>query len=110
MSSLIKNAALVVAMSATAFAASAASLRSVGADVASAFHPISAQTVQVIPLQNGSTLHKYQDGKMAVENAIGRPTVVQPGQVLIAADGSSITMVGDEVARLSAEIRANNHR
>jgi hypothetical protein len=110
MSKLIQNAAIVVALSASAFAASAASLPSVSPDVASGFSPISARTSQSVRLQSGATLHVYQDGKMAAESALGRPMLVQPGQVLTTADGRSITMVGDEVARLSAEIRANNHR
>jgi hypothetical protein len=110
MKTFIKTAALAVALSASAFAASAAGLQSLAADTVSNFAPISRQTTETVRLQNGSTLHKYQDGKMAVENAFGRPVLVQPGQVLTAADGSSITMVGDEEARLEAEIRSNNHR
>ena len=74
------------------------------------FHPMSAKTVQLIPLQDGFTIHKNQDGKMALENPYGRPVLAKSGQTLLAVDGSSITMVGNEVARLSAEMRTVNHR
>jgi hypothetical protein len=47
---------------------------------------------------------------MAVENPYGRPVKVDEGTMLTAANGTSIRMVGDEVARLTAEMRAPNHR
>ncbi|OIQ75761.1 copper resistance protein K precursor [mine drainage metagenome] len=58
---------------------------------------------QLVALQGGSTLHIYKDGKMAEENAYGRPTVMAPGQQLHDQNGATITMNGDEVARLSME-------
>jgi hypothetical protein len=73
------------------------------------FSPMSSETSQLIHLKGGATLHKYQDGKMAYENAFGRPVLVKPGEVFTAVDGSSIRMVGNEVARLSLEIYANSH-
>jgi secreted PhoX family phosphatase len=109
MSNFIKTAAIVAALSATALSASAASMQSGLATAADHFRPISNQTSQVVALKDGSTLHKYEDGKMAVENPYGHPVLVKEGQVLKAADGSSITMVGDEVARLSAELYSKSH-
>lgn len=62
-----------------------------------------AEGEQLVALQGGATLHIYQDGKMAEENAFGRPTVVTPGQTLHEQNGTTIVMKGDEVARLSME-------
>jgi len=65
---------------------------------------------KTLALQGGSTLHIYNDGKMAMESLYGRAVMASDGQVLHALDGTSITMKGDEVARLSNEIRMRNHR
>ncbi|KDP87198.1 copper resistance protein CopK [Cupriavidus sp. SK-3] len=51
-------------------------------------------------LNDGSTVHVFKDGKMAVENPFGRAVSVKEGQVLEAKDGTRITMKGNEVARL----------
>ena len=71
---------------------------------------VGAQGEQLVTLQDGGTLHIYKDGKMAEENAFGRPTVVTPGQQLHAQNGNTITMIGDEVGRLSVEKFQQNHR
>ena len=107
---LFKVATVAAVLSVSALAASATTNGQSIAPAFGSFHPISAKTVQLIPLQNGFTLHKYEDGKMALENPYGRPMLAQDGQALQAADGSTITMVGNEVARLSAEMRRVNHR
>jgi hypothetical protein len=70
---------------------------------------MSSETPQLIQLKDGGTLHKYEDGKMAYENKFGHPVLVKPGEVFTAVDGSSIRMVGNEVARLSLEKYAKNH-
>lgn len=55
-------------------------------------------------------MHIYKDGLMAVENAYGRPLVMRSGQLLQLQGGGTITMNGDEVARLSMEYAHANHR
>ena len=71
---------------------------------------IGAQGAQLVTMQDGGTLHIYKDGKMAEENAFGRPTVLTPGQQLRAQNGTTITMNGDEVGRLSMEKYQQNRR
>ncbi|MCP5282941.1 MAG: CopK family periplasmic copper-binding protein [Rhodoferax sp.] len=97
-------------LSLAACAASAASLQGASPEIASRFAPMSDQTVQGVPLKDGFTLHEYQDGRMAVENPFGRPVRIEAGTMLTAANGASIRMVGDEVARLTAEMRTHDHR
>ena len=65
---------------------------------------------KTVALQDGSTLHVYSDGKMAMENQLGHAVLMAEGQVMQAKDGSAISMRGDEVARLADEIDAQNHR
>jgi len=57
---------------------------------------------QVIDLKDGSIAYVFDNGKMALENKFGNAVVVKPGTTLQTADGRSITMVGDEVARLDS--------
>ncbi len=64
---------------------------------------IRAYGAKPVAMQDGSTLHFYKDGLMAMENAFGRPTVVASGQLLHEQNGTTITMNGDEVAKLSME-------
>ena len=54
-----------------------------------------------IQLKDGSTVHIFKDGKMAMENQFGRPFRMKEGVVMDTTDGKSMTMKGDEVARLS---------
>ncbi len=55
---------------------------------------------KTVELKDGSTVHVFKDGRMAMETRFGQVTRMQEGQVMEAKDGSNITMVGDEVARL----------
>ena len=55
---------------------------------------------QVIELQDGSLLYVFTNGRMAEENRLGRAISVKQGTVLTARDGSRITMIGNDVARL----------
>lgn len=110
MNYLIKTTAMAVMLTVSALSANAATANPSEANSRCMFRPMSAKTIQLIALQNGFTLHKYEDGKMAVENPFGRPVLMKEGQVLTTADGATIRMVGNEVARLSIEIRSVNHR
>jgi len=64
---------------------------------------IGPQGEQLVALQDGSTLHIYKDGQMAVENVFGRPTLVAPGQQLHERNGNTIAMNTDDIARLEVE-------
>ena len=60
-----------------------------------------------VQLKDGSTVHVFKDGKMAMEDKLGRPFRMKPGQTMQAPDGQSMVMKGDEVARLSDGQRAH---
>jgi len=60
-----------------------------------------------IQLKDGSTVHVFKDGKMAMEDKLGRPLRMKPGQTMQTTDDQSMTMKGDEVARLSNGQRAH---
>lgn len=60
-----------------------------------------------VQLKDGSTVHQFKDGKMAMENKFGRAYRMKEGEPMQAADGSTITMRGDEVARLSNALQSH---
>lgn len=51
-------------------------------------------------LKDGSTVYIFKDGKMAMEDKLGRTVPMKPGHVMQTKDGQSILMVGNELARL----------
>lgn len=53
-----------------------------------------------IPLKDGSTVYIFKDGKMAMEDKVGRVVPMKAGQVMQTQDGQSILMIGNELARL----------
>ena len=55
---------------------------------------------QTIPLKDGSTVYVFTDGKMGMEDKLGRSIRMQPGHIMEATDGTKVTMVGDEVIRV----------
>ena len=62
---------------------------------------------QVVELKDGSTVYVFDSGKMAMESKYGQAVRMNPGTVMETKDGQKITMVGDEVARLSTLLRQN---
>lgn len=64
--------------------------------------------VKSTPLKDGSTVHQFQDGKMAMESKFGGAVRMQNGATMETADGQSITMNGDEVGRLGLYIYQQN--
>ena len=54
-----------------------------------------------IPLKDGSTVHIFDNGKMAMEDKWGNPASMKPGEVMEDQNGQKITMQGNEVARLN---------
>ncbi len=58
------------------------------------------QDEQTIPLKNGTVLHIFKDGKMAMEDQYGRPVRMNQNEVMETKNGDKIMMHGDEVMRL----------
>lgn len=56
-----------------------------------------ARTVQ---LQDGTSVYIFQDGKMAMEDKVGRSVSMSEGQAMVTRDGQLIRMAGNETARL----------
>lgn len=59
-----------------------------------------ANVEKSFPLKDGSTVYIFKDGKMAMEDKLGRTVPMKPGHVMQTKDGQSILMVGNELARL----------
>lgn len=55
---------------------------------------------QTFELKDGSTVYVFKDGKMAMENRLGRTVSMKAGHVMETKDGQKIIMVGNELARL----------
>ena len=91
---MLKKLLMVVAMSAV---------------TATAFAVDAAQVEKSIELKDGSTVYIFKDGKMGMEDKLGRAVRMKQGQVMEAKDGQKIMMHGDEVWRLD-NILHQNHR
>jgi hypothetical protein len=48
-------------------------------------------------------VHRYKDGKMAMENSVGNVVYMKDGVTMETTDGKTIQMTGNEIARLSAQ-------
>ena len=81
----MKNVLITVALSALA---------------ASAFAVDAGQVEKSIPLKDGTTVYLFKDGKMGMEDKLGRTVRMKQGHVMETKDGQKIIMIGDEVARL----------
>jgi len=73
----------------------------------SAFAVDQADIEKSVRLKDGSTVHQFKDGKMAMESKFGRAYRMKEGEPMQAADGTTITMRGDEVARLSNALESH---
>ena len=58
-----------------------------------------------IELKDGSTVYLFKDGKMGMENKLGKVVHMKAGQVMETKDGQRIIMVGNEVARLETLLK-----
>ena len=58
-----------------------------------------------VVLQEGSTVYIFKDGKMGMEDKLGRVVSMTQGHVMQTGGGQSITMVGNETARLSSFLK-----
>ncbi|MBK8358497.1 MAG: periplasmic Cu(I)/Cu(II)-binding protein CopK [Comamonadaceae bacterium] len=81
--------AAISAISVTAFASDAAR----------------AEAKQVIDLKDGSTIYVFKDGKMAMEDKLGRAVRMKKDTVMETKDGQKILMHGDEVMRLDSLLK-----
>ena len=89
---MLKKLLMVAAMSAltaTAFADDAAR----------------AAAKQVIEMKDGSTVYIFKDGKMAMEDKVGRAMRMKKDTVMETKDGQKIIMHGDEVMRLDSLLK-----
>lgn len=63
---------------------------------------------RTVPLQDGTSVHIFQDGKMAMEDKLGRSVSMSEGQPMVTRDGQQIRMAGNETARLDAIRKIQN--
>jgi hypothetical protein len=91
---MLKKLLMVVAMSAV---------------TATAFAVDAAQVEKSIELKDGSTVYIFKDGKMAMEDKLGRAVRMKKDTVMETKDGQKIMMHGDEVMRLD-NILHKDHR
>ena len=78
---------------------------------ASAFAVDAGLVEKSIPLKDGTTVYLFKDGKMGMEDKLGRTVRMKQGHVMETKDGQKIIMIGDEVARLDwikADTRGGN--
>lgn len=64
----------------------------------------SSPAEKLFQLTDGSTVHVFADGKMAMESQFGRAVQMEPGHAMQTKDGKTIAMNGNEVARLDQEL------
>lgn len=72
---------------------------------ANGVHPAAFPIEKAVELKDGSTVHIFADGKMAMESQYGRVVRMEEGHVMEAKNGEKIVMKGDEVARLQLSLR-----
>ncbi|AXK38789.1 periplasmic Cu(I)/Cu(II)-binding protein CopK [Crenobacter cavernae] len=82
-------------------------IAALGAVAAPAFAHDAARAAaqQIIELKDGATLYVFKDGKMSMENKLGRAFRMKPGEVMETKDGQKLMMVGDEVMRLESLLK-----
>ena len=91
---MLKKLLMVVAMSAV---------------TATAFAVDAAQVEKSIELKDGSMVYIFKDGKMAMEDKLGRAVRMKKDTVMETKDGQKIIMHGDEVMRLDSLLH-KDHR
>ena len=77
-----------------------------GATVALSAFAVEMQNVaKSIELKDGPTVYFFKDGKMAMENKLGKVVRMKECHVMETKDGQRLIMVGDEVARLEKVLK-----
>ena len=66
----------------------------------SAFAVDANKVEKSIELKDGLTVHIFADGKMGMEDRVGRAVYMAPGHVMETKDGKTITMNGNETGRV----------
>lgn len=56
-------------------------------------------------LKDGSTLHVFTDGKMGMEDKVGRVLSMNEGHTMVTTDGKQIVMAGNELAHTANLLR-----
>ncbi len=74
----------------------------------SAYAVDTSQVEKSIELKDGSTVYLFKDGKMGMENKMGKAVRMKEGHVMETKDGQKIIMIGDEVARLESILHADH--
>ena len=87
---MLKKLLMVVAMSAV---------------TATAFAVDAAQVEKSIELKDGSTVYIFKDGKMGMEDKLGRAVRMKKDTVMETKDGQKIIMHDDEVMRLDSLLK-----
>jgi len=59
-----------------------------------------SNVARTVPLQDGTSVYVFQDGKMAMEDKYGRSVSMGEGQTMVTRGGQQIRMAGSETARL----------
>lgn len=75
----------------------------VGAVSLSAF--AAGAPVRTVSLADGAMVYIFGNGKMGMEDKYGRAVRMEEGQAMQTADGKTIQMKGDEVARVDSLLR-----
>ena len=63
-----------------------------------------------VALKDGSTVHVFKDGKMAMESPSGRAVYMNPNEVMTTKDGQTLVMNGNEVGALQQAIYRHSRR
>ena len=66
----------------------------------SAFAVDANKVEKSIELKDGLTVHIFADGKMGMEDRVGRAVYMAPGHVMETKDGKKIVMNGNETGRV----------
>lgn len=61
-----------------------------------------ANIARKFELKDGSTVIIFKDGKMSMQDKLGRTAAMKPGHVMETKDGQRIIMIGNEIARLES--------
>lgn len=67
-----------------------------------------ANVAKSFPLKDGSTVYIFKDGKMGMEDKLGRVMSMKQGQVMETKDGKKIIMTGNEVWRVDELLHAGH--
>jgi len=88
---MFKHTAIIATVSLLAFSAHATTDNSVK---------------ESIELKDGSIVHVFTDGTMGMESRFGRQFSMPEGHAMQAADGRTLTMTGNELARVAALVQS----